>query len=153
MHVMQWCQEMSLGVREMDEAHKAFLDELGRLANAESDLFIPAFMALIKTLEDDFREEEVLMARIDFPGARKHREQHERALSGLYRVVAGVREGDIELGRETLLHLPNWFLNHLSAMDLPLAIALELAGEHRHQPPPVFLRREISRMLNVLELE
>ena len=124
MQTISWSPEMALGVPEMDEAHKALLEELDRLQNAPDDQFATCFSALIAALERDFREEENLMEEIDFPALRGHREQHARVLGGLHHVAPKVMQNDISLGRKALRLLPQWFVMHMSTTDLALAVAL-----------------------------
>lgn len=128
MEQMKWSQDMALGVPGMDDAHKAFLEDLAELLMAPDDAFAPGFMKMIDKVEADFREEERLMEDIDYPGLQGHREQHARVLGALHHVAPHVMDGDIALGRETVELLPQWFLFHLSTMDTALAFALDLGG-------------------------
>ena len=148
MRTVTWCAQMSLGMPAIDEAHKAFLDELGALANAGREQLVAGFDGLIVLMERDFREEEALMEKIAFPALRSHREQHGRALDGLKQACPYINAGDLDVGHATIAQLTRWFLIHLSTMDLALAVALEMAGQHHHPPPTVFLREQLSRMLN-----
>lgn len=66
------------------------------------------------------------MERIDFPALNSHREQHARILSGLHHVVPHVMNGEIESGRQAIELLQEWFLFHLTTMDLALAVAVDL---------------------------
>lgn len=153
MQAVRWSEEMSLGVPGMDQAHKAFLAQLECLANAPDEQFAAAYLELIVTLEQDFREEESLMAKIRYPGLRRHSEQHARVLEGLRHAEADVLQGDMAAGRDVIGFLPRWFLGHLRSMDLSLAVALEMSGEHHQPPPDVFLRAELSRQLNMNMME
>ena len=128
MQAISWSPEMSLGVPVMDDAHRALLVELARLADVPDDQFAVGFFAMIAALERDFREEEDLMEQIDFPVLCSHREQHARVLSGLHHVALRVMQNDIASGREAVKLLPQWFLFHLSTMDLALAVALDLSN-------------------------
>jgi len=128
MQAVKWSPEMSVGVAAMDDAHRALLEELSRLGAAPDDQFATGFLALIAAVERDFRNEEELMEQIDFPALRCHREQHARALSGLHHVAPSVMRGDLAAGREAAKLLPQWFLVHLSTMDVALAAALDAAG-------------------------
>jgi hemerythrin len=148
MRTVSWCAQMSLGVPAMDNAHKAFLGELEALANAGREQLAVGINVLIASMERDFREEEALMESIAFPALASHREQHRRALDGLKQAYPYISGGDLDVGQATISQLTQWFLIHLSTMDLGLAIALEMAGQHRHPPPAVFLREQLSRMLN-----
>ncbi|MDC8756987.1 bacteriohemerythrin [Janthinobacterium fluminis] len=153
MHAIRWSEDMALGVPTMDQAHQALLAQLERLIAAPDEHFAAAYCELIATLEADFREEEQLMEKINFPARRRHSEQHARVLNGLRHADADVRQGDMAAGRDVVRMLPRWFLGHLSSMDLELAVALELAGEHHQRPPDVLLRAQLSRMLkqNMME--
>lgn len=146
MESIHWDQNMALGVPEMDNAHKAFLDELGDLLNLPDDQFGPAFLAMIGKVEADFREEEELMEQIEYPGLQGHCEQHARVLGALHHVAPHVMEGDIGLGREAAELLPQWFLFHLSTMDTALAFALDLDGPEASRPSPAALRVAAERI-------
>ena len=126
---LKWSDNLSLGVKEMDAAHKIFLDELAALLTMPDETFGPAFQSMIAKMEQDFQEEEQLMEDMDYPGLPGHREQHARVLGALHHVAPHVMQGDIALGREAAELLPQWFLFHLSTMDTALAFALDLDGE------------------------
>lgn len=126
MEQLVWSQEMALGIPGMDSAHQILVEEIAALASAPEEQFGAGFYPLISRLEQDFREEEELMEQIDFPALHSHREQHARVLSGLHHVVPLVMNGDLQAGVAALDHLQEWFLFHLSTMDLALAVAVDL---------------------------
>ena len=128
MQSIKWSQDMSLGVKDMDDAHKEFFEDLTALLTMPDEEFAPAFMCLIEKVEKDFHEEEVLMEEMDYAGLQGHREQHARVLGALHHVAPHVMNGDLNLGREAAELLPQWFLFHLSTMDTALAFALDLDG-------------------------
>jgi hemerythrin len=143
MPTTKWSAEMVLGVPEMDEAHEAFLAELGELLTTPDEEFGKAFMAMIMRVERDFRDEEDLMEAIDYPGLQGHCEQHARVLGALHHVAPHVMNGDMALGREAVELLPQWFLFHLSTMDTALAFALDTQNLH---PGPAALRAAAERI-------
>ncbi len=147
MQTVNWSQEMELGVPEMDDAHKALLEELTRLSNTPDDQFATGYFALIAALEQDFREEEQLMENIDFPALHSHREQHARVLSGLHHVVPDVMQGHIDPGREAIALFQQWFLFHLSTMDLALAVDLDLANVPKESISPLLTRTDLDSMV------
>lgn len=143
MQSIKWSQDMSLGVKDMDEAHKEFFEDLSALLTMPDDGFAAAFMQMIGKVEKDFQEEEALMEEIDYPGLQGHREQHARVLSALHHVAPHVMSGDVTLGREAAELLPQWFLFHLSTMDTALAFALDLDGADIN---PVTIRLAAERI-------
>ncbi len=126
MEEQAWSSELALGVPAMDNAHKAFVEELSRLAAAPDDRFAAAFPALVASMERDFREEEELMEAIGFPALQAHGEQHARVLGGMHHAAARVMEGDLAAGHSAIDFLQQWFRLHLSTMDLALAVAIDL---------------------------
>lgn len=128
MEKFAWSPEMALGIPTMDDAHKAFVEKLARLATVPDSEFGAGLHALIAEIERLFREEEALMEGIDFPALQSHREQHARVLSALHHVVPDVMRGDCSSARKVIELMPQWFLFHLSTMDAALAVALDLAG-------------------------
>ena len=143
MQSIKWSTEMSLGIKDMDAAHKEFIEDLTELLTVPDEVFAEAFMRLIGKVEKDFREEEELMEEIDYPGLAGHREQHARVLGALHHVAPHVMNGDIGLGREAAELLPQWFLFHLSTMDTALAFALDLDGAEIN---PVTIRLAAQRI-------
>lgn len=117
--LLKWLPEMAVGVDEMDRAHQWFLAELERLQTVP-DLRLDAEIAVLTSaMARDFQEEEFLMANIGSPDFHAHCEQHRRVLEAFLDIAPG----DHASLREVLAMMPRWFLFHLSAMDLPLAVA------------------------------
>jgi hemerythrin len=138
---------MSLGVPAMDDAHKAFVEELACLVSLPDGDFGAGLFALIASMERDFREEEESMEAIDFPAIQSHREQHARVLSALHHVVPDVMQGDCASARKAIELLPQWFLFHLSTMDMALAVTLDTAGLQAYLPVIPIPQADIVRLL------
>jgi hemerythrin len=129
-----WAPEMALGYPKMDIAHRAFVERISTMMDAPAARFGVEFPALVKDLEEDFHQEEILMESIDFPSLLPHREQHARVLSGLHHVLPRVLAGDVDAGKQTLDLLSQWFSFHLMTMDTALACALDMAKEQPEVP-------------------
>lgn len=129
MQDIKWSEDMALGVPAMDAAHHALLDQFARLEAMPDEQLGEAFLALVATVERDFREEEDMMEQIGYPGLHTHREQHARVLSGLHHAEPVAGGADLRPVREALALLPQWFLLHQSTMDMALAAALDVAAQ------------------------
>jgi hemerythrin-like metal-binding protein len=129
MQALTWSPQMSLGITDMDNAHKALIQELTDIMSAPDPEFSARLLRIVALLENDFREEEALMEKITYPALRVHREEHAELLSTLHHVVPQAMSGDYVLPRQVLNMLPQWFLNHLVKMDSALVKALNAAGE------------------------
>lgn len=129
MEAINWSADLALGVAALDDAHKALLEQLGRLSAAPDAQFAAGFVELVALIERDFREEEELMENINFPALHNHREQHARVLGGLHHLDPYAMQGDVGPGRKAIELLPQWFLYHLKTADAALAGALEPASQ------------------------
>lgn len=109
----------------MDQAHKTLFDHIRDVVRASDQEFASHYLLLIAAIERDFQEEEALMDQLDAALFRAHIEQHARVLSALHHTVSSIQEGDLGMGRETLLLLPQWLISHILTMDMALAKAVQ----------------------------
>lgn len=139
MNTPRWSADMRLGIPEIDVAHKAFLQQVEHLEQADDDQFCAAFLAMVARLEFDFREEELLMEEMDFAGLSAHREQHARVLGALHQATGHLMQGNLAVARHAVALLGQWFVVHLATLDTVLALTLELAQNERAavQEPPM----------------
>jgi hemerythrin len=133
MDALEWSPAMETGNPTMDAAHKAMFDAMESLLNGPDSDMDTGLNVLIEKLERDFREEELVMEVIGFPGIKPHREQHARVLKALHQLPPG----DPVAAREALGLLPQWFQVHLATMDAVLAAAVNYAST-----PPEAVRNE-----------
>lgn len=124
MENFEWSPQMSLGITEMDDAHRALVRELTLLMQAPDHEFSTRLQGLIGLLEEDFCEEEELMEEIGYADANCHRQHHAQLLGTLHHLVPRALAGDYVLPRGIVHALPQWFLGHLVRMDTPLVNAL-----------------------------
>ncbi|CAL62475.1 Conserved hypothetical protein, putative hemerythrin binding domain [Herminiimonas arsenicoxydans] len=119
---------LSLGIIEMDKAHKVLMREIMSLMQVPNFEFVRRLPHLVELLEMDFRIEEQLMESMDYPELRAHREQHAGLLGAMHQALAKAMNGDYQLPRQVLNMLPQWLLWHLVKMDAPFVKALKIAG-------------------------
>ncbi|HEV2609844.1 MAG TPA: hemerythrin domain-containing protein [Noviherbaspirillum sp.] len=124
-----WSPTLSVGMPSMDTSHGELLDKLACLLDVPDADFPAHYAAMVARVESDFREEEDLMEKIDFPGLHHHREQHCALLGKLHRVAGAIMQGDVALGRQTIAILPQWLVTHISTWDAGLAFALQFRHE------------------------
>lgn len=127
-----WTSDISSGVPAMDRLHHDLFSALDALSNSDDECFSAEFTAFAETVERAFREEEAWMDDVDFSAMATHQEQHARVLGALHHVHSQVMNGDIGLGRHVADELlPQWLLFHISTMDTPFALAMQLARSER----------------------
>ncbi len=126
MPVMQWTEQLALGLGKMDSTHQEFVELYNLLATADADDFLARLDAFIAHTVDHFDMENGWMEQVNFPGC--HRAEHDRVLAVMRDVRARVENGDAFLGRRLVEELPVWFENHVGGMDAALAFHLESIG-------------------------
>ena len=65
MEKVRWTQQMELGIPQLDEAHKALVENMAELVDLPDAEFSSGLTSFIATLEQDFRHEEEAMEVIE----------------------------------------------------------------------------------------
>jgi len=146
MQRLEWSPLLETGVAEMDASHRTLLQAIHATIDADDSSLPSRIAELLSALTLDFAEEEALMDQLYYPTEHEHRAAHRRALAALQHALP-VAQADPAGARSLLERLPRWFLGHLSAMDLPLAVAVENAGHPHTQPPNARLRQQLALLL------
>lgn len=115
---------VAASVDAMNEVHRDLLAQINALLKGSDSAVAQGMERLVELMERDFRDEEVLMEQINYPGIRSHMEQHARVLAALHRI----EPGDVPAARAALVLLPQWFEMHLATLDKALAEALATAA-------------------------
>ncbi|NTV10324.1 MAG: cation-binding hemerythrin HHE [Zoogloea sp.] len=123
---MEWTEKYELGLAQMDETHREFVDFCTRLQNAPQDSLLAEMDAFIAHTEAHFDQENRWMAAIGFPDC--HKGEHDRVLIVIRDVRARMERGDWALGRRLIEELEPWFDNHAASMDAALAHTLLAVG-------------------------
>lgn len=124
-----WKDTYAIGVKEVDEQHRALFDLFEQIedalgSDAPEGVVADAMRALVVYVTDHFRDEERLMRSIDYPHReaheRLHREFVQRVVGFLRRIKAGQVITVHELGR--FLHA--WLVEHVLGEDMRMAHTL-----------------------------
>ncbi|WP_246034720.1 hemerythrin domain-containing protein [Azoarcus indigens] len=126
MPVMQWSEQLELGLGRMDDTHREFVEYYNALASASPETFLQRLDAFIEHTIAHFDQENRWMEQVGFPGC--HRAEHDRVLAVMHEVRARVEKGDKVLGMRLVEELPPWFENHAGGMDAALAFHLQSIG-------------------------
>ena len=123
MAMIQWTQELSVGVESIDTDHKLLISMLNQLDDAitageAEDVVSSVLNALLDYTDYHFRREETLMLACGYPDAEAHMHTHER----LRAQVVGIRDRFLRnpesiREREVLAFLKNWLTAHIMGRD------------------------------------
>lgn len=114
-----------LGVAEMDDTHREFVELSYALLVASDEDFPALFIRLHEHTRQHFEHEGKLMNACRFPAIGEHNSEHLRVLGELAHFARGVAAGRLGLAREYVRNLPTWFDSHLATMDSALAGCLK----------------------------
>ena len=114
-----------LGVAEMDDTHREFVELSYALLVASDEDFPALFIRLHEHTRQHFEHEGKLMKACRFPAMGEHHSEHLRVLGELAHFSRGVAAGRLGMARDYVRNLPAWFAAHLSTMDSALAGCLK----------------------------
>jgi hemerythrin-like metal-binding protein len=127
-----------LGIPEIDDAHRAFIDQVAVLIAAPDGEFPALFQTLIQHTSEHFKEEGSLMRNSSYPGLAIHEGEHHRVLGEMQQLYRSMLRGRLPLVRAFVKHgLTEWFNTHLSMMDT--AMVIHLKNWQKQQPRPTAL--------------
>lgn len=122
---IEWRQEYSVGIEEVDREHESLIEQINQLYE---QLSLPMDTIAIETMLSDiqtdisthFALEELLMQEAGFSEYEAHKQDHERLLDQIHDLVFHFSE-DPESGKELLINrLSDWFSQHFRGFDARL---------------------------------
>jgi hemerythrin-like metal-binding protein len=134
---MEWTEDLSVGVKTIDEQHKELFARIGDLVAAvKSHTCKYKIGDVIKFLEDyivfHFGEEEKYMLEHGYPGYAAHKAQHEKFMRSFWelkkelpKLEGGKKPGSYDLSVETNQVVVDWILDHIAKVDKGLGAYLK----------------------------
>jgi len=127
-----WSQDLSVGVAEIDEQHRQWIQRLNDVAAAMAANLGPVQTAktlafLIDYTKLHFATEEKLMTERGYPGLPAQRAQHKELTATLQDLLRDFEEeGATQKLAETInTFLGNWLLKHIREEDLKFGAFLK----------------------------
>ena len=122
--MIEWQDNLSIGVLEIDIQHKLLFDKFNAFlaacqAETESDGVYRLFWFLEAYAVTHFTEEEKLMQRIGYPNYLNHRELHLHFAAEVGKLKERLRtEGPTESLVATIrMFVSGWLIEHISRVD------------------------------------
>jgi len=122
MSYIQWEDKYSTGIQEMDDQHRRIIELInelydGRLDGHADDAMIDALHGITEYARKHFKDEEALMAKVNFPLLDEHRVEHHQLIKNIvdfHRRVAGNAPPS---NLEFLSFLKKWLAEHIVESD------------------------------------
>ena len=118
---IEWSNEFSVGILEIDEQHKVLIGILNELSEAidairGTEVRTQIIDRLIEYTRIHFIVEESLMRILEYPKYEEHKHQHEQLLSQIGEFLAKINNENMST-YELLFFLRSWLLNHILKSD------------------------------------
>lgn len=123
MDIINWKNEYSVGVAEIDNQHQKLLAMINRLIKEQKQLTDPMTIAELLTemteyAEEHFRTEEFLMAEHDYELKSEHELQHHSFIQETRAFMNATDIGPNILSNALLDYLGSWLVEHILETDM-----------------------------------
>jgi len=119
---IEWQDDYSVGVKELDDQHKNLLDIINTLIKEQGDEYnaaqlSEAVLSLIHYAYVHFTTEERYLAQITFPDLKQHILEHVDFIMKTMELSLKVKEKIQDNRRELLEYLKGWYSSHVLGID------------------------------------
>jgi len=119
---VEWSDELSVGIEEIDEQHKVLVGLINEMHDAIHDRHgSEAVQGVLTQLADytriHFAVEESLMRILNYPGYEEHKAQHEELVGHMVELQEKVAAGKTAIGFELMHFLKVWLTKHIMDDD------------------------------------
>ena len=126
MNIIWDADRHTLGMDEIDVAHRDFITQVAALIAASDAEFPALFQTLVAHTREHFIAEGRLMRESKYQGLGVHEGEHHRVLGELQQLNRSLKRGRLPLVRAYVREgLPEWFDTHLAMMDGALVMFLK----------------------------
>ena len=136
MNLIDWNDDLSLNIDEIDAQHKELLVMINRLHNATVSgdwsrqivTLTDILMGLIDYLQYHFATEEKYMILHEYPGYEAHHKEHSRFVAEVTSFSKAFKNGTEGLSEEILSFLKEWYIRHITLSDVRFGVYLNSKG-------------------------
>jgi len=122
MALINWNDNYSVNVAEIDEQHKeliAIINELGDALKSGKGVDISSSIVnrLAKYAMVHFKAEEALLAKFGYTEMEDHKKEHAAFVRKVVDFRGGLEKGKLSLSMEIMIYLSEWMKNHILVVD------------------------------------
>lgn len=133
MNVVQWSDDYSVDIQEIDEQHKCIVRYINELYEAlakkdSRDLVADIIQKLAEYTKIHFAVEETLMRIFHYEGYEPHKAIHDKIVQQVLAYQGKFISGDDKVGMELLMFLKGWLFEHINKVDKQYVAAFHAAG-------------------------
>ena len=121
---VEWSNELSVGIEEIDEQHKVLVNLVNRLFDetvvhqaGTSAVMEEILHELIEYTVIHFAVEESLFRIFHYPATETHTRHHDELKAQVLDIQKKVKQGEASVNTELLMFLKRWLTNHILQED------------------------------------
>jgi len=119
---IQWSEKHSMGVKEIDDQHKAFIETLNNLYSAVNsgklkDELEKILVGLVNYASNHFATEEKYFDLYQYENAAEHKEEHRKLKAKVADFYEKLQKGEMDITLDLLDFLEDWLVDHLEKQD------------------------------------
>lgn len=135
MPLIEWTQELSVGVEEIDGQHKKLVNLINLLHDSMKigkgrDVLGQVLNELADYTVYHFETEEKLLMKYMYPSYAMHKKEHNELTKRVQEIKAKFEQGDTALTVEFMGFLKDWLNNHILQDDKKYSAFLNSKGVH-----------------------
>lgn len=119
--VLEWKEEYSVHVKEIDDQHKQLVEHINELSSTpplEISKKLPEVIAQLKKYSlDHFETEEKYFDKFNYDDAERHKEEHEKFKEKISEFKKKAEQDAMATLFEIIDFLGDWLVDHLIEMD------------------------------------
>ena len=119
---LEWNDEYSVKVKEIDDQHKKLIDTINRLIEIMEDTPTPKevdeiIASLVEYKKVHFATEEKYFDEFNYSGKNEHKEKHKMFNGKLNTIIINNKDDSMNLAYELIDFLEDWLIDHLIVED------------------------------------
>lgn len=126
MSLIEWDDNLSVGIEEIDNQHKKLIELINELHSAMRERRAKdALGKIINGLKDyaveHFTTEEKYFDQFNYLNSGSHKKEHQNFIAKVNDFKSGFDKGKIMLSMEIMDFLKDWLISHIQKIDMAYA--------------------------------
>lgn len=136
MNLIDWCDDLSVDIEEIDEQHKELIRMINRLHRSTTAgdwsrqivTMTDTLLGLIDYIQFHFATEEKYMIEYEYPEYETHNQEHSKFVTEVTSFSDAFKDGTSGLAEEMLSFLKEWYIRHITLTDIKFGVFLRSKG-------------------------